>query len=210
MVFMSLLTQLSSAQGRRDEELNKKLARELVQTKNITGIQEIAENLWNEDPKIQSDCDGVMEEIGRNDPELIAPYVFDFLKLISNKRNRRVWQAMICLSLIAELKASDIFDHREDIFQAMEKGSVITLDNGIKTLAGVASVTEDFNEEIFPYLMEQLERCRSKSVPLYAESIFCAVNPSNREQYKNILEQRKEELSIPQQKRVQKILRRME
>ena len=46
-------------QDRRDEEPNKELARELVQTNNIEGIQEVAENLWNKDKKIQSDCDGV-------------------------------------------------------------------------------------------------------------------------------------------------------
>jgi hypothetical protein len=49
---MSILSRLSSAQDRRDEELNKELARELVQTKNVVGIQEIAENLWHEDTKI--------------------------------------------------------------------------------------------------------------------------------------------------------------
>jgi len=63
---MSILSRLSSAQDRRDEELNKELARELVHEKNIAGIQEIAVNLWNQDTRIQSDCDGVMEEIGRH------------------------------------------------------------------------------------------------------------------------------------------------
>jgi hypothetical protein len=61
-------------QGRKDEEPNKELARELVRTRNGEGIKEIAENLWNNDTKIQSDCDGVMEEIGRNAPALIEAY----------------------------------------------------------------------------------------------------------------------------------------
>ena len=65
---MSVLSKLASMQGRRDEEPNKELARELVRTKNTEGIQEIAENLLKKDKKIQSDCDGVMEEIGRNAP----------------------------------------------------------------------------------------------------------------------------------------------
>ena len=89
-------------QNRRDEEPNKDLAKELVEQKDIEGIREIAENLWNKDKKMQSDCDSAMEEIGRNAPELIEEYVADFLKLLSSKNNRRVWGAMINLSLIAE------------------------------------------------------------------------------------------------------------
>jgi hypothetical protein len=207
---MSILSRLSSAQDRRDEELNKELARDLVQTKNISGIQEIAENLWHEDARIQSDCDGVMEEIGRNEPELIEAYVFDFLKLISNKRNRRVWQAMICLSLIADRKPEEIFEKRAEIFKVMAKGSVITRDNGIKTLAKVAATNDEYSQEIFPYLMEQLRGCRSKSVPQYAESILCAVITENVTEYRTILTQRFEELSTSQLRRVKKVLKKLE
>jgi hypothetical protein len=197
-------------QGRRDEDLNKVLARELVQTNNIEGIQEIAENLWNKDTRIQSDCDGVMEEIGRNEPELIETYVIDFLKLLSSKRNRRVWQSMICLALIADRKPKEIFENREEIVRVMEKGSVITQDNGIKVLAKVAAANVEYSREIFPYLMEQLKDCRPKSVPQYAGSIFCAVNIENGEEYKEILTQRFEELSTSQQKRVGKVLKKLE
>jgi len=207
---MSMLSKLASMQDRRDEELNKELGQELARTKNIDGIREIAENLWNKDTKIQSDCDGVMEEIGRNEPELIETYVMDFLKLLSSKRNRRVWQSMICLSLIADRKPREIFKNREDIVNAMEKGSVITQDNGIKTLAKVASTEDKYNQVIFPYLMERLKTCRSKSVPQYAESILCAINSENEEKYKEILTQRYEELTKPQQRRAKKILKQLE
>ena len=86
---MSVLSKLASMQGRSDEEPNKELGRELARTRDIEAIREIAENLWNKDTKIQSDCDGVMEEIGCQSPELIEAYVVDFLKLLSSKRNRR-------------------------------------------------------------------------------------------------------------------------
>ena len=207
---MSIISKLSSKQERRDEEPNKELGRELVRTGNIEGIQEIAENLWNKDTKIQSDCDGVMEEIGRHKPELIEAYVFDFLKLLSDKRNRRVWQSMICLSFIAENKAGEIFESRETIIKTMEKGSVITQDNGIKVLARVASVENEYHQELYPYLVEKLKTCRPKSVAQYAESIFCAVKPDNREEYRAVLEKRIGILTSSQQKRVKKILRELE
>ena len=207
---MSVLQKLASQQGRKDEEPNKALGRELVRTVNLAGIEEIADNLWNPDPRIQSDCDGVMEEIGRQAPERIEAYVSDFLKLLSHKRNRRVWQAMICLSLIAERKPKEIFEHRTEILQAMEVGSVITQDNGIKTLAKVAAAGEAYNQVIFPYLLAQLGSCRPKSVPQYAESILCAINPENKGDYKEILVQRLTELSPHQHRRVQKVLKQLE
>lgn len=206
---MSVLSKLASMQDRRDEEPNKALGRELVRTRDLAGIQEIAENLWNEDAKIQSDCDGVMEEIGRNAPELIEAYVSDFLKLLSSKRNRRVWQSMICLALIADRKPREIFENRETIVRAMENGSVITRDNGIKTLAKVASAEEAYRRELFPYLLEQLRSCRSKSVAQYAESILCAVNAENAAAYKDVLTRRFDELSTSQQRRVEKVLKRV-
>ena len=107
---MTVLNKLASMQDRRDEEPNKDLAQELVEQKNIEGVREIAENLWNKDKRIQSDCDSVMEEIGRNAPELIEEYVADFLKLLSSKNNRCVWGAMINLSLIADRKPKEIFE----------------------------------------------------------------------------------------------------
>jgi hypothetical protein len=149
-----------------------------------------------------------MEEIGRNEPELIESYVSDFLKLLSNKRNRRVWQSMICLSLIADRKPKEIFEKRGEIIDVYEKGSVITQDNGIKTLAKVAAANDEYRQEILPYLLKQLRSCRSKSVPLYAESILCALNPENREEFREILTQRVEELSPAQQRRVMKVLKK--
>jgi hypothetical protein len=197
-------------QDRKDEEPNKELARELVQTNNLDGIREIADNLWHQDPKIQSDCDGVMEEIGRNDPGLIEPYVNDFLKLLSSKRNRRVWQSMICLGLITDRKAAEIYEKRKEIIETMNKGSVITQDNGVKVLANIAAASDEYNKDLFPYLMEQLSSCRPKSLPQYAESIYAAVSGENAEEYQNILNQRLEELSTAQQKRVQKVLGKLD
>ena len=207
---MAILNRLASAQGRRDEELNKALGQELVEMKNLEGIREIAENLWNKDKKIQSDCDAVMEEIGRIEPELIQEFVFDFIKLLSSKRNRRVWQSMECLALIAHLKAQEIFEQRETIQYHIENGSVITVDGGIKTLGKVAAANSDFNRELFPYLLEQLRTCRPKSVGQFAESIFEAVYPENQAEYVAVLNGRLDILSASQQKRVNKLLRRLE
>jgi hypothetical protein len=203
---MSVLSKLASLQGRRDEEPNKDLGRELVERKDLAGIREIVENLRNKDPQIQADCLAVLEEVGQSAPELIEDYISEFLRFISSKNNRLVWSAMIDLALIADRKPQEIYAQYENLVRVIESGSVITQDNGIKILAKVASTNAEYREVIFPFLMEQLKNCRSKSLPQYAESIRAAVTAENQEQYRKILEQRYETLSPAQQKRVMKLL----
>lgn len=204
---MSIIAKLASAQDRKDEEPNKDLGRELVENHDFEGIREIAENLWNKDKRVQTDCLSVLEQVGLLEPELIENYVADFIELIFSKDNRLVWAAMINLALIADRKPQEIFEQYDDIVKVIEKGSVITQDNGIKTLAKVASTSTEYKEVIVPYLLEQLRSCRSKSVPQYAESIRVAVNSDFQEQYLSILNERLIELSGAQQRRVKKLLK---
>ena len=204
---MSILSKLASAQGRKDEEPNKELAKELVANNDIDGIREAAGNLRNKDKRIQTDCLSVLEQVGLLEPELIEDYVADFLELVFSRDNRLVWAAMINLALIADRKPQEIFEGYDEIVEVIEKGSVITKDNGIKTLAKVASVNAEDGEVIMPYLMEQLRSCRSKSVPQYAESIRVAVKSDNQEQYMSIFNERVDALSAAQQRRVKKLLK---
>ena len=183
------------------------MARELVANDDIDGIHEAAENLRNKDRRIQTDCLSVLEQVGLLEPELIEDYVADFIELVFSKDNRLVWAAMINLALMADRKPREIFEQYGKIVQVIEKGSVITKDNGIKTLAKVASVNTEYGKVIVPYLMEQLRSCRSKSVAQYAESIRVAVNSDNQEQYLSILDERLDALSAAQQRRVKKLLK---
>jgi hypothetical protein len=204
---MSVLSKLAGAQGRKDEEPNKELARKLVEENDVDRIREVAENLWNEDKRVQTDCLSVLEQIGLLEPELIEDYVDDFIELAFSKDNRLVWAAMINLALIADRKPQEIFEQYDSLVMVIEKGSVITRDNGIKTLAKVASASTEYNQAITPYLMEQLRSCRPKSVPQYAESIRVAVDSDNQEQYLSILNERSGALSAAQQRRVKKLLK---
>lgn len=207
---MSALSKLASQQGRRDEEPNKNLGRELVEKKDLEGIREIATNLGNKDKHIQSDCVSVLEQVGLLAPELIEAYCSDFLQLLGSKNNRLVWGAMINLSLIADKKPHEIYEKMDDIVKAIASGSVITQDNGIKTLAIVAAAKPEYNAAIFPFLLTHLQTCRPKSIPQHVESIGRAVTPANQAQFLDVLDRRIEELSSSQQKRVKRLFKKLE
>jgi len=207
---MSILNKIAFHQNRRDEVQNQELARALAQTRNQADIREIAENLWNKEPNIQSDCLKALYELGYIAPELIADYAGDFLKLLKHRNNRMVWGGMIALSTVADLKAAEIFPHVDEIIQVMEKGSVITMDNGIKALALVASQKDEYRKAIFPYLLDHLKTCRPKELPQHAEKSLPTVSADNKSDFIGVLEKRLEDMTASQTARLKKIIRTAE
>lgn len=207
---MSILNRVASQQNRRDDVPNQELARELAATENLNGIKEITENLFNKDKNIKSDCIKVLYEIGYIKPELIAEYTKDFMRLLKSRDNRLVWGAMIALSEVAIIKADVIFEYIEIIYSTMQKGSVITIDNGIKVLARVASQKDTYNKSIFPYLINHLENCRPKEVGQHSESIYAAVNLQNKDKFLNVLQERESSLTNAQLSRVKKLYKALD
>lgn len=207
---MSVLQQISFFQGRRDEVPNQELARELVSGRDIAGIQEIAQNLGHENSNVQSDCLKVLYEIGYLDPTLIGDYWQDFVRLLKSKNNRLVWGAMIGLGTIAELKAIELYPHLSLITKAMADGSVITVDNAVKVLAGMATGGEAQGQVIFPILLQHLASCRPKEVPQHSEKSLPAVNRHNAQPFLDTLQGRMADLSPSQATRVRRVMRQAE
>ncbi len=203
---MSALERTAHAQNRRDEAPNQELARDLAATKDREGICEIAENLWNRNKSIQADCIKVLYEIGYVDPSLIAEYAEEFIKLLHSRNNRMVWGGMIAIGTVAGLKPHVVLAHLDEIERAIEKGSVITVDNGIHVLACAASRDEKYSREILPYVLEHLRTCRSQSLPQYAEKGLIAINAGNQARFINILNRRTNELTGAARARVQKVI----
>jgi hypothetical protein len=185
---MSVLKKIAYFQNRRDEVPNQETAGELARTRNQDDISEIAENLWNKEPNIQSDCLKVLYELGYLAPELIANYVDDFLQLLRHKNNRLVWGGMIALSTIASLQAERIFPYVDEIKKTMETGSVITNDAGIKTLTAIAARKNEYRLKVLPYLLKRLSSSRPVDAPRYAEIILTAITPTYRSEFLSILD----------------------
>src|ERR1044071_6126153 len=148
---MTVLDQLASSLGRRDEVPNQELAKALAADKNKQGIREVAGNLWNKNKNIQADCIKVLYEVAYIEPKLIAGYTEEFVKLLRSKNNRLVWGGMTALAEVAKINPDAVFGHLNEIKKAKETGSVITVDNAISTLAWTASASETYNKAIFPY-----------------------------------------------------------
>ena len=206
---MSILQLLSSSIGRKDKEQNKKLAGEIANQENIKAIKDLITNLNSNDKNIQSDCIDTLYEIGYLKPELIADYYNDFIKLLDSKNNRLVWGGMIALSTITDLKHKEVFKTLNKIITVTDKGSVITIDNGVKILIKLTKHSEYF--ETTNYLLtKQLLKCPIKQLPMYSERTLECITDRNKQEFVQLLENRFPECEKEsQKKRLEKILKQM-
>lgn len=200
---------LASSLGTREETPNIKLAQELVESKNVEGINKVIELLLMNDKKIQQDCIKVAYEIGRINPQLISDFAPIFIQLLRSRHNRLVWGAMQVLSTIAIHSHEILIENLHEIKLAVKIGSVITVDKGILTLSKLASINNHYNEQIFPFLIQHLKDCNPKQLPQHAESVLQAVNENNKKEYVQILKARLPYLSPPKAKRIRKILKQL-
>jgi hypothetical protein len=204
---MSTLQYIAYYQNRRDEVPNQQLARKLAENKDLTGIKEIAENLWNKNQNIQSDCLKVLYEIGYLNPELIVGYSDKFAELLKSMNNRMVWGGMIALATISSYKAEVCYPHLENIIHAVEQGSLITRVNGIKILTNIVINHDDYRKRLVPYLFDFLQNCDSKYVAQFSEIMVKAVDHVSRDSFVRLLDGRLKEISRAQALRVKRVIK---
>jgi hypothetical protein len=203
---MTVIERIAFYQGRRDEVPNQDLARDLASRRDTAGIAEIASGLFHKEANVRNDCLKVLYEIGYLDPALVGDYSGEFVRLLKSRNNRLVWGAMIALSTIAGVRAAEIYAHLPEILKAMQSGSVITVDNAIKTLALLGRDDAARRREVAPILLRHLATCRPKDVPQHAESSLPAVDAENKAAFIQVLEKRRTDLSAAQLRRVNKVI----
>jgi len=204
------IEQIAYSKGRRDEVPNQELARALARTRDTVGIAEIAKGLHHPTPAVRSDCIKVLYEIGYLRPELIAPYVSEFLELLTERNNRLVWGGMIALATISSRRAPEIWDQIDPVMETIERGTLITQIWGTRVLSGVASTLPKSRPRVLPALAARIETCDPRDLPLHAEGALPGVDELNRGTFAAILAGRLDELSEAQARRVRIVIRKLD
>ncbi len=171
-----MIEKLAYSLGRNDEEPNIELAK----TKNKKGINEIINGLNNPKEQIANDCIKVLYEIAEISPELISEYAGNFIQLLKSKNNRLVWGSMTALSKIVSFNPDEVFENLDIIVKAYKKGSVITVDNSISVFAELVKADKKYEKNVFPIIIEHLEKCRPKEVAQHSERAFVCINDEPR------------------------------
>jgi len=204
-----VLDKISYFQNRRDEVPNKELDKTLAETENKAEIAELVENLKHKNKSVQSDCLSVLYHVGYLKPHLVAGYAEDFLALLKSKNNRLVWGGMIALSTIADLKPKEICANLDAVKLAIDKGTLITVVWGVKTIAKVASSSKSCKSEIVPILLSQLKNCIPRDVAMHFENSLPAIDDENKAMFLGIVEDRKKQMTTSQLARLKKAMKNL-
>ncbi len=200
-----MLEKLASGLGRVDEEANIDLAIALCNTKNSSGIKEIVAGLQSKDKSIANDCIKVLYEIGQREAELIGDYADVFIKLLASKNNRLVWGSMTALQFVAQVNADRVYQRIDQIINAYQNGSVITIDNSMSVFAELCKSKPVYMKEIFPLLIDHLMNCRVKEVPQHAERISVCITNESKADFFAVIEERIPDMSPLQKSRINKL-----
>lgn len=207
---MTVINQLSSSLGQKGNDANIALAKEIAETENAEAINELVDNLWNKDKKIQADCIKTLYETAYIKPDLIAEYYSEFLELLLSKNNRLVWGGMIALMTITDLKNKELFAAIDLISDTVRNGSVITIDCGVEIFAKLNKYS-DYQDKVENLLIDQLWKCPIKQLPQYMEKVTISITERNKEIYLKIINERKAECERDSQiKRLDKVLKQID
>ncbi len=207
---MSVINQLASALGRRDEVPNQELAVKIASSKDKQGVKELVENLQAKSKDIQNDCIKVLYEIGAIEPKLISEYAPEFLALLKHKNNRLQWGGMAALDSIAQEKPDFIYESVPAILDAVSKGSVITMDGAVNIFIKLCGIPK-YAENAFVVLLEVMQKAPTNQLPMYAERAMPIVNAQNKTRFISILSNRLNEIEKePKRKRVEKVIAKVQ
>ncbi|RJE88736.1 hypothetical protein D3P07_12170 [Paenibacillus sp. 1011MAR3C5] len=206
---MTIIDKLATSLNRKDEGPNQELAQYIADIEDREAVRELMDHLTNKDKDIQSDCIKVLYEIGNRKPSLVAGYSKEFLTLLDHKNNRLVWGAMTALDAITLESPEVIYAALDQIVDRMDKGSVITKDHGVNILIKLCSVPS-YADHAFTLLIEQLKRCPTNQLPMYAENAISIVNDTNKAPFIHTLFSRLDDIDKDtKRKRVVKVIKRL-
>ncbi len=206
---MSILSQLATAFGNKNEVPNIELAIRLVAKPDPKAIDELVQCLSTATMDIRSDAIKVLYEIGERKPELIADHVSDFISLLDTKNNRILWGLITALNTITLLKPKEIYAELPAILSASERGSVIAKDRTVGILSNLAT-TKTYSKKVLPLLLDEIKRAPENQLAMYAEMAAPVVDASSKQEFVSILTTRLKTIDKEsKKKRIEKVLKKL-
>lgn len=207
---MSIFTDLASVLDENDELSNKERAKLIADNKDEKEIKELVKRLNYQNRGIQSDSIKVLYEIGYVKPELILPYLNDFLDLLNSSNNRMIWGSMCALSSISNSEAKQLYPHLNKILNAVDEGSIITKDAAVIILVNLAKINT-YKSECTNLYLKVLKNSPHNQFPMYAEKGFEIIDSSCKNEFQAIIAIRLDQLEKEsQKKRLLKLLKKLE
>lgn len=206
---MTIIGKLATSLGRRDENPNIELAKQIASSNNKKAVDELVEHLNDKSKDIRHDCIKTIYEIGYLKPKLISDYADEYILQLDSKSNRMQWGAMTALSSIVKEKPKELFKALPKIIDVAGKGSVITKDHYVNILVGLCS-DKTYYSKTFPLLIEQLLKSATNQLPKYAEQAMGIVAEKDKANLIKTLNARVDDVETPTKRvRLEKVIKKL-
>jgi len=205
----SVLDRLAGALGRRDEEPNIALARDLADSGDVAGVAALAAALGTAPRPVRHDAIKALYELGALRPDLVRPHAGAFLAAMNGPDNRLVWGALAALDTLAPYDPGLIAAHLPEILAAAERGSVIARDKAVSMLATLASQDEPV-PGAWPALLAMVRGAAANQAAMYAEAALRAAPMNDPTALADAVRTRRDGIAAPAKRaRLDKVLRRL-
>jgi hypothetical protein len=205
----SVLDQLASVSGKREQDMNIALAQKIAAEKDKKALKELVAGLEHKTKAIRHDCIKALYETAALAPGLLSPHADTFVQLLSDKDNRMQWGAMTALSALVQEVPEQLYQALDQLIDVADKGSVITRDHMVRILAGL-STGKKYAATTLPLLMEQILQSPVNQVPSYAEQALPVITPEFKDRLVQVLQTRLQDIEQDsKRKRVEKVLKKL-
>lgn len=206
---MSIIDKLAISLGRRDEKPNEELAEQIAKKNDDKAVKELVALIEHKDKNIQSDAIKVLYETGARKPELISAYIKEFIRLLDSNNNRIQWGAMTAIDYVTSENPKAVHAALPRIIAIADAGSVITRDHAVGILTKLCAVKQ-YEDDAFSLLVEQLKKCPTNQLPMYAENAVPIITAKNKVAFVKVLQSRLDEIEKEsKRKRVEKIIKKL-
>lgn len=200
---------LASTIGRRDEEPNIDLAKEIIHNQDVQSVKELVALLKSKQNEVQNDSIKVLYEVGEMSPNLIVEHYLEFLEVLKSKNNRLQWGAMTALKTISLLIPADIYNNISTLKLVVDQGSVITRDNFVAILVNLIDQPA-YESQIFDLLLNQIQDCPTNQLPMYVEMAAHKITKDKILPFRQVIISRMNEVEkISKIKRLEKVLKKL-
>lgn len=206
---MSIVHLLSSSQERIDQQPNKDLAKQIIQTQDGAAIAELEQLLKSKKKNQLFDVLKTIEMIGEEAPEMIA-HLFEPLSFcLQHPVNKIVWIGMSAMSHVSRFHPQLTYELLPKIIHTMENGGVIMRDKGFKMMVILYTET-DYQGDLKLLMLEQLRVAPDNQFGQYLEKWIAVILKEDIPDLIGVIEERLPELTdANHRKRAEKNLKKL-
>lgn len=206
---MTILSELSSSQDRRDQGPNRALAARLAASGTEAEIAELFGIVRSGKRAAAFDAIVVIFEVAGLAPKRILPHADDLLGFLKSKHNRVVWGTLDALEALCAPMPEAIMAHLNEILDAADRGSVIAKDRTMSILAQLNRI-DRFHAIVTPVILQRLTHAAVNQTPMYAEMAAPTMRSVDIPGFRAVVSRRLSEISYPaKRKRLEKVLDRL-